>query len=455
MSSAQGRRNGWGLWIATLFMAEEIPASIVTFVAILMFLQTGTSPAIATCYCGLLFLPWVLKSFLRAHVRRMGYFRRQLQWLELSFVAVLMALAFTFLRYTHRSLFLFVWLFVLSFLTAWHELAARMYYERMFRPRIQRIYNTPKIIASQSAVVLTYGLLIMFVGALQVFYRRIPRSWTEGCYLIAGALLFFALYHLFALHRPNHADPRLHSSPIKAVRDEMRVIDRIRQKPLWLRYVVVLTLLLLPQSLMFYSRVLFLYLPKADGGLGCTIQEIGFAQGSVGVIAFSIGMLAGRQLMSWINVRRILWWYAIPLGLSPLVYLLMTYEPPTSLMVLSVATFQAQFFFGFGLSVVAFFVRYISGDRYRNTINYLYIPLVATVMLPAMSLSGWLVNVLGFRTFFLMDVLSAPVSWLYLYFMLCARKQVSASSKCDAAGDVSTTLPNHEPEVPEPVDEGS
>ena len=404
-------------WIATLFAMEEIPASIVTYVAILMFLQTDTTPVIATCYCGLLFLPWVLKSFLRSYVRRMGVFRRQVQWLELAFVAVLMAVAFTFLRYTHRSLFLFAGLFALSFLTAWHELAARMYYERMLRPREQRFYNTLKIVASQSAVVLTYGLLIMFVGALQVFYRRIPRSWNEGCYLMAGILLLFALYHLFALRRPHVADPRLRGSAIAAVRDEMQVIERIRQKPHWLRYIVGLTLLLLPQSLMFYNRVLFLYLPKTDGGLGCTIQEIGFAQGTVGVIAFSIGMLLGRQLMRWTDVHRLLWWYAIPVGLSPVIYLLMTFEAPASLMTLSVATFQAQFFFGFGLNGVMYFVRYISGERYRNTINHLYIPLVATVMLPAIAASGWLVTWLGFRLFFLVDVLTAPVAWAYLYII--------------------------------------
>lgn len=402
-------------WIATLFATEEIPASIVTYVAILMFLQTDTTPAIATCYCGLLFLPWVLKSFMRSYVRRMGMFRRQLQWLELSFVAVLMALAFTFLRYTHRSLFLFVGLFALSFLTAWHELVARMYYERMLRPREQRYHNTTKIIASQSAVVLTYGLLIMFVGALQVFYRRIPRSWNEGCYLMAGILLLFALYHLFALRRTHVADPRLRGSALEAVRDEMQVIERIRHKPHCASRIVGMALLLLPQSLMFYSRVLFLYLPKSDGGLGCTMQEIGFAQGTVGVIAFSIGMLLGRQLMLWTDVRRIFWWYAIPLGLSPIVYLLMTFEEPESLMTLSMATFQAQFLFGFGLNVVMYYVRYISGERYRNTINYLYIPLVATVVLPAMAASGWLATWLGFRMFFLIDVLTAPVAWIYLY----------------------------------------
>lgn len=411
--SEKSRKRPW--WVATLFAAEEIPASIVTYVAVLMFLQTDTSPATSTFYCGLLFLPWVLKSFLRNRVRALGHFRYQLQWLELALVATMMALAFSFLRYTHQTFALFFGLFVLSFLSAWHELAARMYYERMLRPHEQKYYNTPKIIFSQSTVVLTYGLFIMMVGALQVIYRRIPRSWNEGCYLMAGLLLLFAIWHMFSLQRPHIADPREHGSALGAVRDEIRVIDRIRHKSHWRQAVVALALLLLPQSLMFYSRVLFLYLPKSDGGLGCTIQEIGFAQGAVGVIAFSIGILLGRQLLRWVDVRRVFWWMAIPLGLSPLLYLLMCYEPPSSLMVLCMATFQAQFFFGFGLNVTMMFVRYISGNRYRNTINYLYIPLVATVMLPAMAASGWMVEHLGFRLFFLIDTATALLAWLYVY----------------------------------------
>ena len=403
-----------------MFAAEEIPAAIVTYVAVIMFLQTDTTPAVATCYCGLLFLPWVLKSFLRSYVRRVGLFRRQVQWIELLTVGLLMALAFVFLRYTRQNVYLFMVLFALSLLTAWHELAARMYYERMLRPREQHYYNGLKIVSSQSVVVLTYGLFIMLVGALQVIYRRIPRSWNEACYLIAGVFLLFALFHLFVLPRPAVADDHQNgATPLEAVRDEIRVIDRIRRRPHWIRVIVGLFLLLLPQSLMFYSRVLFFYQPRTEGGLGCTIQEIGFAQGTVGVIAFSIGLLMGRQLgmQSLADGRghSIFRFQIAALGLSPVVYLLMTFEPPVSLITLCVAAFQAQFLFGFGLPVVMHFVRYVSGERYRNTINYLYIPLVASVMLPAMALSGWLVDVLGFRTFFFMDVLTAFIAWLYIY----------------------------------------
>lgn len=400
-------------WVPSLFAAEEIPASIVTYVAVLMFLQTDTPPAMATCYCGLLFLPWVLKSFLRSYVRRLGYFRRQLQWLELAIVGFLMLLAFSFVG---GPFFIFLSLFLLSFLTAWHELAARMYYERMLWPRQQYYFNLPKMLASQSAVVLTYGVLIMLVGALQVIHRRIAHSWTEGCYLMAGVFLMFALYHVFVLRRPGVADTRQRGTALDAVRDEIRIIDRIRRKPHWLLVVVALFLLLLPQGLMFFSRVLFLLTPKSAGGLGCTIQEVGFAQGTIGVVAFSLGLFLGRQLLhlSRGHSAHLLWYYIIPLGLSPVVYVLMVIEPPSSLMQLCVATFQAQLFFGFGLNGTIHFVRYISGERYRNTINYLYIPLVASVMLPGMAISGWLVGEMGFFHFFIVDALTAPVAWTFV-----------------------------------------
>lgn len=434
--SEETRERGNVFWIITLFAAEGIPSAIVTYVAILMFLQIEVQPAMATCYCGLLFLPWVLKSFMRSYVRRLGFFRRQLQWLELSIVALLMLLAFTF----HTSSFTllsspFTLLFLLSLLTAWHELAARMYYERMLRPRLQRYYNRMKMLASQSAVILTYGFCIMLVGGLQVLYRRIPRSWNETCYLVAGIFLTFTLIHLFTLRRPSVSDKRQKGSPIDAVREEIRIIDRIRHQSGWRLCVFSLFLLLLPQSLMFYSRVLFLLAPQSEGGLGRSLIDVGFAQGTVGVIGFSIGLLLGRQLLFAPNKKQQpsmrldgrdshpynpqprpgFWWFAIPLGLSPMLYLLMTFEPPRSLVMLSFMTFLAQFMFGFGLNAILHFVRQISGERYRNTVNVLYIPLVAFVMLPSLAASGWLVTQLGFRHFFLLDALCAPLAWLFLY----------------------------------------
>lgn len=402
-------------WIPTLFATEAIPSVMITYVAFIMFLQMKVPADMATLYCGLLSLPWVLKSFVRARVRRVGYYRTVILWVEWLMFATLIYVALYFPQHRGHCQSLFWPLMALSLLCAWHELVARMYYERMLFPRYQRYYNSLKTVASQSMAVVTYGMLIVVVSYLQVVYRSIPRAWQMGLYGLAGVILLMALYHMAVLRRPPVGDDYHRGTMMQAVRAEMTVISRIRKKPRFFSVIFGLLLMLLPQGLMFYTRVMFLMYPSELGGLSCSIQEVGLAQGTVGVIAFSLGIAFGRRLLSWVGAKRMFWWMAFPLGLSPFIYAMMAFAPPRSLHVLCLATFQAQFCFGFGLNLCMAFVHYLSGERYRNTINYLYVPVVAVSMcLPAMG-SGWLVEMLGFRAFFVLDALTAPLAWLYLW----------------------------------------
>ena len=403
-------------WLFSLFAAESIPFALVTFVALLMFVQQGAGMGVATGLCALLSLPWVLKSFVREKVRQFGHFATVLKVVEACMFVVLIGLAFAFDRYRYSVPQIFTCLFLLSCLCAWHELAARMYYERMLYPRWQRVYNSSKIIFSQTAQVITYGVLIMLVGALQVFYHNRPDAmsfaWNVAVYMLAGVFMLLVLINCFVLRRPPVGDAPRSGSWVHAVRAEVQVIDRIAHKPHWAAVVAGLFVVLLPQALMFHTRVLFLLAPKAEGGLGCTMLQVGFAQGTIGVMAFSIALGIGHRLLTRRGVRRTYWLFAIPLGLSPLVYWLMTQYPPANLFQLCVATFTAQFCFGLGLNFCMAFVRYISDERYRNTINYLYIPMVAFVMLLPIGLSGWLLSRLGFEQFFAVDALSALAAWL-------------------------------------------
>jgi PAT family beta-lactamase induction signal transducer AmpG len=403
-------------WIPTLFAAEAIPSAMITFVALLMFLQLGIGWDYCTLLCALLSLPWVLKSFVRQKVRQVGHFSLVLRGIELSIFIIITTLAFCCTSSVHRRILVFACLFVLCMLCAWHELAARMYYERMLRPREQRIFNGPKMFFSQASVVMTYGVMIVMVGFLEVFYHNrrnaIALSWSSAIYLLAGFYLLLVLYNFFVLKPPHVGDAGRSQSIGGAVRAEMRVIDRIAHKPNWLVVILCLTLFLLPQSLMFYTRVLFLMATDAEGGLGCSLQWVGLAQGTVGVIAFSLGLGLGYRLN---RSRRLLWPQALAMPLSPMVYFVMTQYPPSGLFPLCVATFAAQFCFGLGLNGCLVFIRYISGERYRSTINYLYIPLVSLVMLPALAVSGWLVERTGFATFFLIDSLLAIPAWAAFY----------------------------------------
>ena len=393
----------------TLFAAEEIPATIVTFVALLMLLQLGLTPAVATFCSALLFVPWVLKSFMRPWVSRVGHFRLMLHLIEALLFLSLILLAFSFEtingKWLNGKCLVFLALFLVSLLSAWHEMVARMFYETALRPSLQRLLTVPRLVCSQVTVVFTYGALIFLVGTLEVYFRQIRYSWSMGCYVAAGLFMLLSLLHLLTLSN-SPVRERTHSSSYA-----------IQNPPSQggVRRALLLFLLLLPQAFMFHARVLYLYDTQAHGGLQCTMQEIGFAQGTVGVIAFSLGLFLSRRLIT--STFQLFNFSTFALVLSPFVYLGMTIRPPQSLLELCVCTLTAQLLFGLGLGACRLPISAISGNRYRSTINMLQIPIVAAALFVPMAVSGWMVEQLGYETYFLVNALTAPVCLLGVWLL--------------------------------------
>ena len=385
---------------------------MITFVALLMFLQLGTPAQQATLFSSLLFLPWVLKSFLRSWVGKVGHFKEMLHLIEWLIFFSLTAVALSFPR---GQTWLFVSLLVTSSLCAWHKLVARMYYEHTLRIRDKLLLTIPKMVFTQTAVIFTYGALIFIVASLQVILREIRAAWSMGCYITAGVFLFFTLLHFLTLRSMGTEQPPHRHSMLDSVKEEIHVIERIQKRPRWWRVVLTLFFILLPQSLLFYTRVLYLFDTNAHGGLECTMQEIGFAQGTVGVIAFSLGLAWGRHLMRHWPMKYLLWVLCFIIGLSPMVYFGMTLFPPQELGILSLCTFMAQLFFGIGLCACRLPIQEISDMRYKNSINLLYIPLVSGCMILPMALSGWLVQQWGYSHFFLFTSLCSPVTLVMAY----------------------------------------
>ena len=394
---------------------------MVTYVALLMLLQLGTAPAEATLCSALLFIPWVLKPIMRPWVRRVGHFRQMLHLIDALLFVSLLLLAFSFnpspvqLSTLNFQLSTFLALLLVSLLCAWHELTARMHYERMLRPSLQRLLAAPKFACSQVVLIFTYGALIFFVGMLQVYFRQIRYSWSLGCYVAAGLFLLFSLSLSFCRRGGN----RLRLNESHREDQPCRVPLPGRDRGMLL---LLLFLLLLPQGLMFHARVLYLYAMHAQGGLQCTMQEIGFAQGTVGVIAFSLGLALGRRFIRHYSLPRLFWPMALSLVLSPFVYLGMTIRPPESLWMLCCCTMTAQLLFGFGLSVCRLPISAMSGTCYRNTTNMLQIPYVSAALFVPMAVSGCLVEYLGFSTYFLINALTAPACLLGVYLL---RKHLS------------------------------
>ncbi|MBR0045644.1 MAG: hypothetical protein IJP75_02000 [Bacteroidaceae bacterium] len=411
------------VWIPTLCAAGEIPSTVVMFVALIMFMQFGATPVVSSVCGALLFLPWVTKSYFYSKVSKAGAFKRYLHICESLMFLCLMGIA-VYIAYAKVHVWvLFSFLFVLSCFCAWHELLARLYYRRMLHPRQQPLFMGTKLLSSQVAQVITYGVLIIVAGFFEVFFRSYHKAWAMESSLVAGGFLVFLVLNIIVLQNPKQMERYRHETLVDTVKNELHVLSRIQQKPHVLPILLSLFFLLLPQALMFNTRVFFLLDAVEQGGLSCSVQDVGFAQGTIGVLAFSIGMAWGRTMMKNNGLQSMFWTAAVVLSLSPLSYVLMAYYPQqNNMLLLCCMTFFAQLCFGFGLNVCRVFVPYISEQRYRTTTNFLYVPVVVSLMILPMALSGWLACELGYHIFFLLCIAMAPVAWCVLG--ICKTKKI-------------------------------
>jgi PAT family beta-lactamase induction signal transducer AmpG len=272
------------------------------------------------------------------------------------------------------------------------------------------------MVSSQMTLVVTYGVLIIVAGFFEVFFRSYQKAWAMESSLVAGGFMIFCILNFIVLPRVQGRQPYRYESVADTVKNEWHIVSRIRQKPHIFAVLLSLFFLLLPQALMFNTRVFFLLASSERGGLDCSFQDVGFAQGTIGVLAFSLGIALGRSMMREYGNRSMFGVTAVVLTLSPVPYLLMALYPQIgNMLMLCCMTFVAQLFFGFGLNVCRVYVPYISEQRYRNVTNFLYLPMVASLMVVPMTLSGWLCMELGYQTFFKLCVAIAPVAWIVLW----------------------------------------
>lgn len=392
------KSNEGGFWTITLFAANEIPSAVVTFVALIMFLQMNIGVALSTLFAAILLLPWVAQPFMRRLLPGMGGDRWWLHLIEIILAGTMALFALTLRNGMWWTMLMLAWI---STLSAWHDIMAKHYFMRRTMMAQETHHLVLRALSSQMATVLTYGLMIMAVGVLQIYFRQRSQtySWALGYYILAGAYLLMTLMNMLLLRNAGNTE-----------------ITTTRQWPWqqkrWKEHLTMLLLMLMPQGLMFYSRTVFLLAQPQEGGLGCTLQEVGFAHGTIGVIAFLTGVALGKGILNKWGENHTKWPLTICLGLSPAVYLTMTHCRPEGVWMLSAYTLMAQLLFGIGLNACRRYIENLSGERYRNSVNPLYIPAISLCIVLPMALSGFLLERLDFKLFFMLDTLCAPITWV-------------------------------------------
>lgn len=69
----------------------------------------------------------------------------------------------------------------------------------------------------------------------------------------------------------------------------------------------------------------FLLDPNSEGGLGMTTEQIGFTQGTVGIIGLTLGGILGGMAVARHGLKQWLWYMVWAISLPDLVYVFLSY----------------------------------------------------------------------------------------------------------------------------------
>ena len=409
------KRNPWA-WVPTLYFAEGVPYVAVMTISLILYKRMGMSNTDITLYTSWLYLPWVIKPLWSPFVDMMKSKRWWIVTMQLLVGAALGGVAFTIpVSWWLQGTLCFFWL--MAFASATHDIAADGFYMMGLDEHEQAYFVGIRSTFYRIATIFSAGVLVGLAGALQVMTRSIRYSWSLVFYLMAGLFIAFWLYHNWILPRPSE-DSEKQTKTVRGIWDEFcQTLITFFQKPQVWAGICFMLFYRMPEGLLAKVSALFLVDAPHNGGLGLSDGEYGLVQGTVGVIGLTVGGILGGFCASRDGLKRWLWPMVLAITLPDIVYVLLAYLLPSSLVTISVCVFIEQFGYGFGFSAYMLYLIYYSQGEHKTSHYALCTAFMALSMMIPGLFAGALQESVGYRTFFIIVMLACAVTYIVTAFL--------------------------------------
>lgn len=393
------KTNPWA-WIPTLYFAQGLPYVAVMTISVIMYKRLGVSNAELAFYTGWLNLPWVIKPLWSPFIDLIKTKRWWITAMQLLIGAGLAGIAFTLpTAYFFQLTLAIFWL--LAFSSATHDIAADGFYMLGLDSHEQALFVGIRSTFYRIATIAGQGLLIMLAGHLESTTGNIPFAWSITFMVLAGVFLALWCRHRFILPRPE-SDRTADRVSISTLTHGFGAtfVSFFRKKQAG---VAILFMLLyrLPEAQLAKMSIPFLVDPVAEGGLGLSTEQIGFVQGTVGIIGLTVGGILGGIAVSRGGLKRWLWPMVCAISLPDAVYVYLSYAQPASLWLINGCVFIEQFGYGFGFTAYMLYLIYFADGEHKTAHYAICTAFMALgMMIPGMA-AGWLQEWMGYRMFFI------------------------------------------------------
>ena len=387
-------------WIPTLYFAQGLPYVAVMTISVIMYKRLDISNAELAFYTGWLNLPWVIKPLWSPFIDLIKTKRWWITWMQLLIGAGLAGIAFTLpTEYFFQLTLAVFWL--LAFSSATHDIAADGFYMLGLDTHEQALFVGIRSTFYRIATIAGQGLLIMLAGHLETATGNIPFAWSITFMVLAGLFLGLWAYHKFILPCPDSDKAAREVSTAALMHEFWATFVSFFQKKQAGIAILFMLLYRLPEAQLAKMSIPFLIDPTTEGGMGLTTEQIGFVQGTVGIIGLTLGGILGGIAVSRHGLKRWLWPMVWAISLPDIVYVYLSYVQPSSLLLVNTCIFIEQFGYGFGFTAYMLYLIYFA-DGEHKTAHYAICTAFMSLgmMIPGMA-AGWLQEVMGYQMFFI------------------------------------------------------
>ena len=393
------RTSPWA-WIPTLYFAQGLPYVAVMTISVIMYKRLGISNADLAFYTGWLSLPWVIKPLWSPFIDLIKTKRWWITTMQLLIGAGLAGIAFTVpTSYFFQLTLAVFWL--LAFSSATHDIAADGFYMLGLSSHEQALFVGIRSTFYRIATIAGQGLLIMLAGRLETSTQNSPFAWSITFMVLSGVFLALWGYHKFVLPRP-HSDASAHQVSTSTLMHEFwaTFVSFFRKEQAGIAILFML-LYRLPEAQLAKMSIPFLIDPIEQGGLGLTTEQIGWVQGTVGIIGLTLGGILGGIAVSHGGLKRWLWPMVWAISLPDIVYVYLSYVQPESLLLVNTCVFIEQFGYGFGFTAYMLYLIYFANGEHKTAHYAICTAFMALGMMIPGMVAGWLQETMGYQHFFI------------------------------------------------------
>lgn len=376
-------------WIPTLYIAEGLPYFAVNTLTVLIYTKMGIGLKEMALFTGWLYLPWVIKPFWSPFVdavKTKRWWTLCMQFLicvTCALVVFLLPLSFFF-----ASTLAVFWM--MAFFSATHDIAADGYYMLELDSHQQAAFVGVRSTFYRIASVLGQGGLVIVAGLAEQHWDNITLSWQIIFGILSVFFLLVWLYHLRFLPVSSNDKPGCHDTAAGIVKGFGKSFGTFFSKAGIWSALLFMMLYRLPEALCIKIIQPFMVMPRAGGGLELSTAQVGFVNGTVGVISLLVGGIAGGLSIARFGLKKCLWPMAASLTLPCILYCYLATVQPSSLHTISIAVAVEQFGYGFGFTAYMLYLIYFSRGQWQTS-HYAFCTafMALGMMLPGMA-AGWL-----------------------------------------------------------------